>query len=245
MGTNERFTVKFVSSQEEMKEVEKLRFEDMLTEYRSDLQGQQCHDLSEIDDDALHLIVYDNQNKVIAGYYRMLTSDIVGNGSFVCEEEFDISALKDTGCGICELSRAVVKKEYRSGVTVLLLWKFIINYCLERGYRYMVGDVSFVGTDRNSYLEEISYLANNYGIDAKYNVRSLDKEPQPQLLAPSQYDEAAVKRKLPTLFKAYTAIGGKLSAESFVDYDFGSVDLFVLVDLEDCNMAYINRLLSM
>ena len=126
----------------------------------------------------------------------------------------------------------------------MLLWRFILNFALKSGYRYLMGDVSFNGTNRDDFLQEISYLANNHGIDPNYKIVSRDVLPPLKLLSPSEYDDGEVKRKLPPLFKAYTQVGGKLSSQTFTDWEFGSVDLFVLVDLQNCNMPYIKRLIA-
>ena len=52
------------------------------------------------------------------------------------------------------------------------------------------------------------------------------------------------KRNLPALIRAYQAFGAKFSKDSFTDRTFGSVDVFVLLDTQNYNQAYVNRLLK-
>ena len=240
---NERFEVKFATTRQEMEEVYKLRYEDLILEYKQGAPN--VSDESHYDKYAKHLIVKEVATGQICGYYRMITSEtVVGDNKFVCEEEFDIDTLKAQGDKICEFSRAVVKKEFRGGVVLLLLWKFILNYMMENNYRYLVGDASFFGTDRDVYKEEISYLINNYSCDPALNIVSRDTLPPMQIVDTSHLSALQVMRKLPPLIRAYVAIGAKVASQPFSDFKFGSVDVFILVDMQNCNTDYINKILK-
>lgn len=242
-----RFYVGFATTDDELNEIYKLRYEDIVLEYSSNNTTSDKRDIQPIDKYAQHIIVKDLQHDgQIVGYYRMLTSDaLTGNMKFICENEYNIDQLKSLGYKICEFSRAVVKKEYRGGIVVLLLWRFIIQCMRDNNVRFLIGDASFFGTDRDRYLQEISYLVNNYSIPDEYQIITRDNLPPMQLLKVGEYDEHEVLRKIPPLFKAYVAIGGKVSKQTFTDTDFCSVDLFVLVDLDNCNEAFVNRIMSM
>lgn len=238
----QKFTVKLAETEQELASAMKLRLE-MLVEYNPK-KAELTSDLSDWDKDAKHLIVKDNNTNEVIGYYRMIISKHCNERDrFVCESEFDIAPIKKTGLRLCEFSRAVVKKEYRNGSTLILLWRFILDYVLKNDCRYLIGDVSFPGTDREQYIEQISYVANHFVID-KFDVRSKDMLPPMQLLDETQYDAKTVKRSLPALVKAYTSFGGKLSTQTFIDKEFGSVDLFVLLDTTEFNWSYVNRLVG-
>ncbi len=187
---SEKFTVKFADSEKELLAAKRLRCQ-MFTEYNGDAANEQNTDYSSVDEQALHIIATDNESGEVVGYYRMLTTEAVGSGKFICEDEYNIDELKSRGEKMCELSRAIVKKEYRGGIVVMMLWKFILNYALDNGYRYLIGDVSFNGTDRNEFLQEVSYLAHNFGIDESYKITSRDVLAPMELLDESQYDKVA------------------------------------------------------
>lgn len=245
---NDRFFVGFATTPEELDEIYKLRYEDMILEYCQDNINENGRDIQSYDDYAQHIVVKDLSNGgAIIGYYRMITDKaVIGNGrKFVCEEEFNIDYLKSCGEKVCEFSRAVVKKNYRGGIVILLLWQFILNYMKENGYRFLIGDASFFGVNREEYIKEISYLVNNYKIDEEYKIKSLDGLPDMKLLTSDEYDEKEVMRSIPPLIKAYISLGGKVSSQTFTDMAFKSVDLFVLVDMQNCNDAYMNRILSL
>lgn len=242
---NAKFTVSFATTQEELNAVYKLRYDDMILEYSDDNVNDSGLDCNEYDSYARHIIVKDNATGEIVGYYRMITSsDLVDGKTFVCEEEYNLDYLKQTGEKICEFSRAVVKKEYRGGIILLLIWKFILQYVLDNGYRYMVGDASFYGTDRDKYVEEISYLVHNYSADPSLQIKSRDVLPPMELLPEDQCGGKEIMGKLPPLIKAYINLGAKIASETFTDTAFGSVDVFILVDLHNCNLPYVQKLLA-
>lgn len=238
---SERFEVKLATTRQELDEVYKLRYEDLVLEY--DQTAQNVGDKSQYDEYAKHLIVKDLETGQICGYYRMITSDAaVGDKKFVCEEEFNIDTLKAQGDKICEFSRAVIKKEFRGSAILLLLWKFILDYISENNYRYLIGDASFFGTDREVYKEEISYLINNYRCDDRLNIISRDTLPPMQLIDTSKLNGKQILRKLPPLIRGYVALGAKVAPQPFSDFKFKSVDVFILLDMQNCNTDYINRM---
>lgn len=237
---NERFTVKFTETEQENLLAYSLRFTDMLKEYRPETIRENDLDITPYDSYAKQIICIDNQTGGVVGCYRIITSDNLPNGEkFACEEEFDITSLKNSGEKIAELSRAVVKKEYRNTLVLMMLLRFIIKHVKEENYRFVVGEASFFGTDKSKYVKEFSYLSANYSCK-DYGIKSLEKE-QVELLSVDQFDQIEVKRSLPPLIRAYTTIGAKISDDSFTDREFGSVDVFVLMDTQHTNDAYIKK----
>ena len=241
---NERFTVKFAETEQENMLAYRLRFTDMLKEYRPDVVRENDLDITEYDKFAKQIICIDNQTGEVVGCYRVITSDNLPQGAkYTCEEEFDISPLKNSGEKIAELSRAVVKKEYRNTLVLMMLLRFIIKYVREQNYRFIIGEASFFGTDKSKYVKEFSYLSANYSCK-DYGIKSLEKE-QVELLPADQFDQFEAKRNLPPLIRAYIGIGAKISDDSFTDRGFGSVDVFVLMDSKYTNDAYIKRLFKL
>ena len=86
----------------------------------------------EYDELADHLVAVNVKTNEIVGTYRLIHKDLLpAEWKFPTEKEFDISTLKNEN--IMEISRAVVKKEYRTGSTVILLWRGLMNYAISRG----------------------------------------------------------------------------------------------------------------
>ena len=239
----ERFTVRFAVTNEEKNKAYRLRYNDMLLQFNPNAQAKDGLDVTPCDAYARQIICIDNETGEVVGCYRLITSDdLPANENFVSEEEFCLGTLKNMGEKIVELSRAVVKTEYRTGPVLPLLLRFIVKF-VRNGYRYVIGDASFFGTDKNEHIEALSYLANTFPIDDDYGIVSLEKE-QVDILPLDKLNLTKIKRSLPPLIKAYSAFGAKFSKTSFTDYDFGSVDVFVLLDSQNCNDKYIDRMLK-
>ena len=238
----ERFIVKFAENDNEKQMTYSLRYHHMLKDFRPELQLQSELDITPADAFAKHAICIDNQTGKVVGCYRIITSDQLPKGErFVCEDEFDISTLKASGESIAELSRAVIHKDYRNSIVLMLLFKFVLKYLLNKNYRFMIGEASFFGTDKNAFTSELSYLAHFHSAD-EYAIKSLE-EKQVSLIPKDQLNQAEIKRNLPPLIRAYLSFGAKTSSDSFTDYDFGSVDVFILLDSKNLNHAFIDRLL--
>lgn len=241
----ERFTVRFAETEAEKREVYALRYRDMLQDYRADYENETGLDYTDYDAFARPIICIDNEAGEIVGSYRMVTSDTLPDGEkFLCEEEFNIDGLKATGEKLAELSRAVVKREYRNSAVLMLLLRFIAQYMRKENYRFLIGEASFYGVDKSQYIEELSYLSAYYKVDEKYGIFANEQE-QIELLPVEKLDVREVKRKIPALIRAYTGFGATVSADSYTDREFGSVDIFILLDMQNYNENYLNRLLRL
>lgn len=239
----EKFIVKFAETEQEKMQTYKLRYNELILEYRPDNVNDVGYDVNEYDKHAKLAICIDTDTNEVVGSYRIITSDLLPKDKqFVSEEEFDISPLKSSGESIAELSRAVVKKEYRGSLVLMLLLRFVIGYIREKNYRYIIGEASFFGTDKMALQKEISYIAHNH-FNADYEIKSLDKN-QIELLDENEYDAREVRRSLPPLIRAYISFGAFLSKDTFCDYEFGSVDTFVLLDCNNFNEKYVNKFLG-
>lgn len=239
---DKRFTVKFADSEEENTSAYALRYEEMLLEYRDDATSTNGLDITEYDKYAKQVICIDTLTNTIAGCYRLVTSETLRDGRFISEEEFNIDELKSSGEKIIELSRAVVKKEYRNSPVLMHLLQFIISYIQENDFRFVIGDASFFGTDKFIYVKELSYLAHYHAIE-DYNVVSKDEEQTP-ILPKEELNAREILRSLPPLIRAYVTFGAKVSKTSFTDRDFGSVDVFILLDTQNYNQTLVNKLLA-
>ena len=124
----EKFIVKFAETVEENNAAFRLRYNDMLLEYRPDTVRENGMDVTPYVEFAKQAICIDNETGEVVGCYRLISTDSLPIGNpFVSEEEFDISSLKASGERIIELSRAVVKKEYRNSMVLMLLLRFIVS----------------------------------------------------------------------------------------------------------------------
>lgn len=240
-----KFTVKFAETKEELDATFALRYKDMILEYNSESQNDQKRDRNIFDDIAKQIIVINNETNEVIGCYRLIDNAFFNESisTFTCENEFDISKIKNSGHRICELSRAVIKNEYRTGAPLILLWKFIYDYAIKNSIRFLLGDASFLGIEPSKHIHSLSYLAHHHAIEDEFEVTSLAEQPQIELLKKEHINVDEVKNNLPPLIKAYLTFGSKFSKEYFIDHDFKSIDVFTLLDFENCNLKLLKKYL--
>lgn len=242
----ERFIIKFAETEKELYATYRLRYKDMILEYDENSSNDQELDVSEVDKYAKQIIIIDSETDDVIGCYRMIDSNDFNEdfNAFVCESEYNIDKLKSLNERICELGRAVVKKEYRNGAPLLLLWEFIYRYIRENNIRFLIGDASFFGVDEKKYHQELSYIANNHAIDEQYEIHSLCAQ-KLDFIPNEEMNLAEVKNNLPPLIKAYLSFGAKISKEYFVDLEFKSVDVFILFDYQNHNERFMKRMFKL
>ncbi|MCI5938483.1 MAG: GNAT family N-acyltransferase [Bacilli bacterium] len=242
-----KFIVKFAQTKEEKEQLYKVRYDEMIRYFHelNNVESSEEMDYTPYDDKAKSIIVIDQKTNMIVGGYRiMLSSDLSENEKFLCEEEFDITTLKESNQLIVELSRAFVKKEYRNSNVLLLIWKYMFHYVLSIGARYIVGDVSFTSRNPEDNKYALSDIYYHYGIDDSLNIKSTQPNCSIKLLEKEELDRNKAKEQQPALVKAYILFGAKFSKEYFIDNDFCSLDIFVLVDSLNYNKKFIDRILD-
>ncbi len=238
------FVVRLAQNESELRASQVLRYQEMILDYCQKNVNQLGYDVDQYDEYAEHLIaIEESTNKVVGSYRIIINPNRAKNQTFMTEEEFDISNILSHGENVMELSRAIIEKDYRNGVIIKLLWRFILNYAEERNIRYVIGEASYYGIDPNKYKESLSYLYHNCLLDDSFNVLANPKGCfSLNILPKAELDNQNEKRLLPPLIKGYLAFGGKVAKEGFIDYSFGSTDVFVCVDMNEVNRAYIKRL---
>lgn len=242
-----KFIVKFAETEEEKQQLYRVRYDEMIRFFHeaNNVKADEEIDYTPYDDKAKAIIVIDPRNNMIVGSYRiMLSSDLGENEKFLCEEEFNLDTLKESKELIAELSRAFVKTEYRNSNVLLLIWKYMFNYVLAVGARYIIGDVSFTSTNPIDSKDALSFVYYNYGVDDSFKITSSQQNCSIKLLEKEEIDRIKCKEQMPTLVKAYMMFGAKFSKEYYIDKDFCSLDIFVLVDSLNYNKKYIDRILD-
>lgn len=184
-----------------------------------------------------HLILVDTRrdprslNHVI-GVYRLMPGDrAMAAGQFYSESEYDLAPLKGSGRNLLELGRSCVEAEYRGGGAMFHLWNGLASYVRERGIDLLFGVASFHGNDIEMLKEPLSFLHHNHLAPEDLRVRVLEEHFHNMDLMPSdKIDRAAAMRAIPALIKAYLRLGGFVGEGAFVDRDFNTIDVCVLMD---------------
>lgn len=240
------FTVKTVTSGEELEEVLRLRFDVFVREYKN-LKPRVGVDVDKLDYVCDHLIIRDDREGRIVGTYRLNSnrySDVYYSSS---EFEFE-HVLEGTGT-VLELGRAAIDREYRTGAVISLLWRGIAQYVVAVDAEVMIGCASAKTMEPleiglyTHHLETQGLLRYDLGIEPtkKYKVKTL-----PQVLSyieknPFEYDAKEIEARIPALMKSYFKMGFKAYGEPAIDRDFHCIDFFIMMRVADLDEAFKRR----
>ena len=249
---NRNLIIKLAETNAEIKKAQSLRYSVFYKEKNAKAGLSKKilrRDFDKIDRFADHLIVIDKnrrslQNNII-GTYRLIRGDLANQyGGFYTSTEFDLSNILHSykNNQILELGRSCIHKNYRNGATVNLLWKAIANYISIYEIKILLGCVSFPGTNVMKFSDELAYLKRNHSLQSELSIKSLDVNIYPINNSKNKNaNDFKLFIKLPPLIKGYLRVGGKVSESCFVDHDFNTIDLCVVVQTNDINHKYKKR----
>ncbi|WHI45841.1 GNAT family N-acyltransferase [Microbulbifer sp. VAAF005] len=208
-----------------------------------------------------HLLLWDTENRQIAGAYRIaatetLSADEVYSSTLFNYPQPPRQCLPESA----ELGRSFLLPDYWRGRGLDLLWSAIGQWVLRNKVRYLFGPVSMPGTfsvrAKSAIVRYFShYFApeNSLG-DARLPFPEAQSE-LPELLGNSVSDMRQLKQvlreegvMLPPLFKKYASVTkpGGTSFHAFnIDPDFcDAVDGLVVVDLSKVDEKFARRYLG-
>lgn len=213
----------------------------------------------DIDDyDAIcdHLLVIDHGIDgvpQVVGTYRLLRQDVAAaHRGFYSAAEYDLSPLvARQGAGqLLELGRSCVAPAWRNTTTITLLWRGIASYLQAHDISHMFGCASLAGADPLLHAAELSYLYHHHLAPADLRARAFDSNhvPMDRLPAASidpragaSIDMRAAARALPPLLKGYLRVGAMVGDGGFVDHQFNTVDVFVIMPVDRITSRYAAR----
>jgi len=252
-GDARRLSVRLAEDADDLAAVQRLRWQVFFDEMGAagvDLGGAAMHQALDQDRfDALcdHLLVIDETGPGaprVVGTYRLLREHIAkAHGGFYSAGEFDLGPLMaDGGDGgeLLELGRSCVLPPYRTSATISLLWRGIAEYIMRHRVRLMFGCASFAGTDPEPHAAALSLIHHRYLAPAGQRpvVRegiALERLPE------GGYDERRALFQLPPLIKGYLRCGARFGEGAFVDREFNTIDVCVVMPVEAITGRYASR----
>lgn len=189
-----------------------------------------------------HMILIDNAMDApeidrVVGVYRLLRGDAAGQiGQFYSEDEYDLTALKQSGRKLLELGRSCLLPEYRGGVAMFHLWNGLAAYVYEHEIEVLFGVASFHGTDVEALAAPLSLLHHRHLAPEDLRVRAQPAHYQSMNLIPEErIDRRKAMLEVPALIKAYLRLGGFVGEGSFVDHAFNTTDVCLVMDTQRMN----------
>lgn len=184
-----------------------------------------------------HLILRDEKNDVVAGVYRLMRQDQAkAAGSFYSASEYDLTPLETSGRKLLELGRSCLHPDYRGGGAMFHLWTALAEYVERHEIDVLFGVASFHGRDLSALAAPLSLLHRRHLAPRHLRVRAQESAFQSMdLLAPDALDARAAMLKVPALIKAYLRLGGFVGEGAYVDHDFNTTDVCLILDTETMN----------
>lgn len=181
-----------------------------------------------------HLLLRDRARAgaPVVGVYRVMSSArALAAGRFYSEDEYDLAPLRATGRNLLELGRSCVQRDYRGGRAMMVLWSGLADYVARHRIEILFGVASFHGTDIAPIAPALSLLHHRHLAPEPLRVRAREGHYQPMdLLAETDIDRLAAMKATPALIKAYLRLGGFVGDGAFIDRDFNTVDVCLIMD---------------
>lgn len=244
--------VRLARGEDEVAAAQEVRFQvffDELGAKQSLLHALEKRDADRFDDICDHLLVFDSalpgpSHRQIVGTYRLLRQEAAtAAGGFYSDDEYEVGKLiaRHPGQRFLELGRSCVLPAYRSKRTIEVLWQGIWAYVTRYGIDVMSGCASFHGTDPAVHAEPLSFLARTCRATPEWDVRAVAGRYQPMdLLGDRPVNAKAALAAMPPLIKGYLRLGAKIGDGCVIDHDFGTVDVFMVMPVEQIAQRYVS-----
>lgn len=236
-----RFTVRLARTEEDVAAAQRLRYKVFVEEMGATPTPEDRAvrlERDRFDPYFEHMLLIDNEVasddplERVAGVYRLMTGENARKGiGFYGASEYDLTKLIELDRKVVELGRSCVGAEYRGGAAMHLLWTGLGEFVTSRGIEIMFGTASFHGADPEPLAHALSYLHHNHLAPEDLRVRALPDHYVPMdVLPPDQVDRPTATRLIPALIKAYIRLGGFVGEGAYVDREFNTVDVCLLMD---------------
>jgi L-ornithine Nalpha-acyltransferase len=237
---NTPYVVRLATTPQDLTAAQRLRYQVFVRELGGD--GPLVDHENGLERDAFdphfdHLLLVDRRidpatETHVIGAYRVLPSDRrAAAGRFYSETEFDLTPLLASGRRLLELGRSCVDAGHRGGTAMFHLWNGLAEYVLDRGIEVLFGAASFHGTDTATLAQPLSYLHHHHLAPPAMRVRALPPHRQEMDLIPAaSLDRRAAMSATPALIKAYLRLGGFVGDGAWIDRDFNTTDVCLVMD---------------
>lgn len=230
--SNHRYTVSIASTDTEIEQALKLRYEVFYKELEREFDSSKTIDEDNYDEQCHHLIVKENETGNVVGTYRLQTyAQAAAGEGFYSESLFNLNELPgEVLKKSFEVGRACIEEEHRSGRVLFLLWKGFAGYLQALDQRYLLGSLGIPAESAEEGIAIYKELkARNY-IHSKYQVSGTE----PYGLEESDFD---VERKkdfeVPGLLQNYLSVGCEIISKPAYKKDLELFYVMVFLDIEN------------
>lgn len=234
----EPYSVSLAQSDADRRAAFRLRFRVFNLEMNEGLQSsyQTEQDTDAFDPVCDHLIVRHSATGEIVGTYRMQTGKMAArNLGYYSAREFEFTPYNPLRAQLVELGRACIDPAHRKYEVLMLLWKGIARYAVDRNARYMIGCSSI--STQDPCLGSAMY-AKLQSMLAPEEFRTI-----PQAAYSFPLSAPGADANPPKLLRTYLSIGARICGPPAMDREFQTIDFLTLMDLNSLTPATRSRLI--
>jgi putative hemolysin len=214
-------------------------------------------DFDVYDEQCDHLLVIDHARKSgnqVIGTYRLIRREAAEKcGGFYSRSEYDISRILEYPGEILELGRSCIDAEYRTGAVMQILWRGLTAYVFRYDVKLMFGCASFPGTDPSAHALPLSYLYYHHLAPPALRAKTLPEYYVDMRMLPREAFDPNVafdtmkldprngSNSLPPLIKGYIRVGGFIGDGAYIDHQFNTTDVFIIVKTDLITSRYIRH----
>jgi putative hemolysin len=232
-----RFETRLARSAAEIRAAQRLRYDVFVAELGGD-GNMVDHDArlecDPFDAHADHLLLLDHarEGAPVVGVYRLLMAEqAVAAGAWYTAEEYDLTPLLSSGRKLLELGRSCLDISYRGGPAMMHLWQALADVVLSRDVDILFGVASFHGTDPDELAGPLSLLHHRHLAPEAMRPRARPPHAiEMNRMPEGQIDRPSALRATPALIKAYLRLGGCVGSGAWVDHQFNTTDVCLVMD---------------
>jgi len=244
-----RFTVRLAEDEGDVAAAQRLRYRVFVEEMGASSSPEDAarrRESDRFDPYFEHLLLIDNEcddpdrEGGVVGVYRLMRRERARTGiGFYGASEYDLSKLELFAQETLELGRSCVDAQYRGGSGMHLLWTGLGEYVAEHDIGILFGVASFHGADPGPIAQALSYLHYNHLAPEDLRVRAVPENFTDMAILPEhEVSKIEAMRQIPALIKAYLRLGGYVGEGAFIDREFNTVDVCLLMDTERMVQRY-------
>lgn len=235
-----RFEVRLAENDAEVAAAQRLRYAVFVEEMGAQASAEETVERLEkdrFDPHFEHLLLFDHDRNSdpidsVVGVYRLMRGKSAKRGiGFYGASEYDLSKLENLSRETLELGRSCIHKDYRGGLGVHALWDGLGEYVLRHDVEILFGVASFHSSDPEPIAEALSHLHHHYLAPDELRVTARpDNYVTMDRVVKADIDKRRALRKIPSLIKAYLRLGGFVGEGAWIDHEFNTVDVCLIMD---------------
>ncbi|GAB1597010.1 GNAT family N-acetyltransferase [Lysobacter claricitrinus] len=194
-----------------------------------------------------HIVVVDpayaGNDAGVVGTYRVAThANAVAALQGYASQEFDLAPLANVDGPLMELGRSCVLPPYRTRGVLNLLWRAIGDYVAANRIALMFGCASIPGTDPDAARRQLAYLHRHHLAPAAIRPRARGDGAIPLPASSSTtLDDHRTLFSLEPLIKGYIRLGAHIGDGAYVDHDFGTIDVCIVLPTAALSARSVRR----